>query len=96
MLHKLNTWSQLKARPALRSKYYYQVQGQLPFSGLQWCDFITDTHTDFTVERIFRDEEIIYSVRQKFDNVYHNIYMDVSLSCKPWGRFLEMYVNSFR
>ncbi|KAL1276263.1 hypothetical protein QQF64_035886 [Cirrhinus molitorella] len=26
-------------------KYYYQVQGQLALSGLQWCDFILDTHT---------------------------------------------------
>ncbi|XP_051984218.1 uncharacterized protein LOC127644853 isoform X2 [Xyrauchen texanus] len=60
-------------------KYYYQVQGQLAISGLQCCDFITDTHTDFTVERIFRDEEIIKSVRQKLDYFYHNIYMDVLL-----------------
>lgn len=60
-------------------KYYYQVQGQLALSGLQWCDFITDTHTDFTVERIFRDEEIINSMRQKLDYFYHNIYMDILL-----------------
>ncbi|XP_058628359.1 uncharacterized protein LOC131538502 [Onychostoma macrolepis] len=60
-------------------KYYYQVQGQLALSGLQWCDFITDTHTDFTVERIFRDEEIINSMRQNLDYFYHNIYMDILL-----------------
>ncbi|XP_073694043.1 uncharacterized protein [Garra rufa] len=60
-------------------KYYYQVQGQLALSGLQWCDFITDTHTDFTVERVFRDEEIINSMRQKLDYFYHNIYMDALL-----------------
>ncbi|CAB1323103.1 unnamed protein product [Coregonus sp. 'balchen'] len=63
-------------------KYYYQVQGQLALSGLQWCDFITDTRTDFTVERIFRDEEIIHSMRQKLDHFYYNIYMDVFLSYK--------------
>lgn len=49
-------------------KYYYQVQGQLALSGLQWCDFITDTNTDFTVERIFKVEQIIRSMRQKPDN----------------------------
>lgn len=63
-------------------KYYYQVQGQLALSGLQWCDFVTDTHTDFTVERIYRDEEIIQSMRQKLDQFYYNIYMDVFLSYK--------------
>ncbi|RXN36879.1 hypothetical protein ROHU_002559 [Labeo rohita] len=60
-------------------KYYHQVQGQLALSGLHWCDFITDTHTDFTVERVFRDEEIINSMRQKLDYFYHNIYMDALL-----------------
>ncbi|XP_027859750.1 uncharacterized protein LOC114158046 [Xiphophorus couchianus] len=64
-------------------KYYYQVQGQLAVSGLQWCDFITDTHTDFTVERIFRDEELILSMRQRLDHFYHDIYMDVFLNGKP-------------
>lgn len=63
-------------------KYYYQVQGQLAISGRKWCDFITDTHTDFTVERIFRGEEIIHSMHQKLDDFYFNIYMDVFLSSK--------------
>ncbi|XP_077078678.1 uncharacterized protein LOC143731948 [Siphateles boraxobius] len=72
----------LKGQTCLKKsrKYYYQVQGQLTVSGLQWCDFITDTRTDFTVERIFRDEEIIHSMRQKLDHFYHNIYIDVFLS----------------
>lgn len=25
-------------------KYYWQFQGQLVISGLEWCDFVTDTH----------------------------------------------------
>ncbi len=60
-------------------KYYYQVQGQLALRGLQWYDFIKDTHTDFTVERIFREEEFISSMRKNLDYFYHNIYMDVLL-----------------
>lgn len=60
-------------------KYYYHVQGQLALSGLMWCDFITDTNTDFTVERIFRDEEVINSLRNKLDYFYYSIYMDVLL-----------------
>lgn len=75
----------VKGQACLRKthKYYYQVQGQLAISGLQWCDFITDTHTDFTVERIFRDEQIIHSMRQKLDEFYCNTYMDVFLSVQP-------------
>lgn len=74
----------VKGKTCLRRthKYYYQVQGQLAISGLQWCDFFTDTHADFTVECIFRDEEIIQSMRQKLDDFYFNIYMDVFLRSK--------------
>ncbi|XP_035985288.1 uncharacterized protein LOC118558824 [Fundulus heteroclitus] len=74
----------VKGKASLRKthKYYYQVQGQLAITGLQWCDFITDTHTDFTVERIYRDEEIIHSMRENLDNFYYNIYMDVFLCHK--------------
>ncbi|KAJ8016316.1 hypothetical protein DPEC_G00005930 [Dallia pectoralis] len=56
--------STVKGKACLKKchKYYYQVKGQLALSGLQWCDFITETQTDFTVERIVRDEELIHSM----------------------------------
>lgn len=52
----------VRGQACLKKSHTFYVQGQLAISGLQWCDFITDTHTDFTVERVFRDE-IINSMR---------------------------------
>ncbi|CAL9685252.1 unnamed protein product [Knipowitschia caucasica] len=40
-------------------KYYWQVQGQLAVSGLEWCDFVTDTDTQLTVQRIWKDNDTI-------------------------------------
>ena len=83
-VHQVKHLNTVQGKAYLRKthKYYYHVQGQLAISGLQWCDFVTDTHTDITVERIFRDEELILFMRQKLDEFYFNIYMDVFLSSK--------------
>ena len=35
--------------------YYYQVQGQLAMTGLEWCDFVVWTPHTLHVERIFFD-----------------------------------------
>lgn len=48
-------------------KYYWQVQGQLAVTGLSWCDFITNTKTDITIQRIWRDESLIVLMRDKVD-----------------------------
>ena len=77
-LHTINGKFTLKKS----HKYFYQVQGQLAVSGLQWCDFITDTINDYAVERIYRDEEIILSMREKLDNFFFYIYMDMFLNRK--------------
>lgn len=61
-------------------KYYWQVQGQLAISGLEWCDFITDTHTDVTIQRIWRDQKFIKSMREGLDTFYYDVYMDVYLN----------------
>jgi len=39
-------------------KYYWQVEGQLAITGLTWCDFVTDTISNLTVERIWRDDSL--------------------------------------
>ncbi|CAL9695403.1 unnamed protein product [Knipowitschia caucasica] len=63
-------------------KYYYQVQGQLAITGPQWCDFITDTRGDITVERLHRDDEVILTMRPQLDNYYYNTYMDEFIQSK--------------
>ncbi|XP_049334766.1 uncharacterized protein LOC111193945 [Astyanax mexicanus] len=61
-------------------KYYWQVQGQLAVTGLQWCDFVTDTKGDLTIQRIWKDDVFIASMKDKLDAFYHNIYMNMYLS----------------
>ena len=37
--------------------------------GLDWCDFITDTEGDLTVERVWRDDEMIKEMKKKVDQI---------------------------
>ncbi|XP_073697761.1 uncharacterized protein [Garra rufa] len=57
-------------------KYYYQIQGQLAVTGLSWCDLITDTEEDITVERVWRDSAMITQMRENLDLYYFCTYMD--------------------
>jgi len=60
-------------------RYYWQVQGQLAVTGLEWCDFVTDTQENLYVERIWRDVSFILKMKDKLDLFYYNTYMDVYL-----------------
>lgn len=60
-------------------RYYWQVQGQLAVTGLDWCDFVTDTQENFCVERIWRDDEFIFKMKQKLDLFYYTTYLNVYL-----------------
>lgn len=68
-----------KAKLKKTHKYYFQVQGQLAITGLLWCDFITSTKSDLTVERIWLDESLIAAMKDKLDLFYFNRYMDTYL-----------------
>ncbi|XP_024153665.1 uncharacterized protein LOC112162181 isoform X2 [Oryzias melastigma] len=60
--------------------YYWQVQGQLAVTGLEWCDFVTDTLTTLTVERVWRDELFIEQMKAKLDMFYYNTFINVYIS----------------
>ncbi|XP_035992601.1 uncharacterized protein LOC118563079 [Fundulus heteroclitus] len=60
--------------------YYWQVQGQLAVTGLEWCDFVTDTLTTITVERVWRDESFIDQMKSKLDLFYFNTFIDVFMT----------------
>ncbi|XP_023815980.1 uncharacterized protein LOC111948229 [Oryzias latipes] len=60
-------------------KYYWQVQGQLAITGLTWCDFVTDTLSTITVERIWRDDSFIAEMKEKLDLYYYGTYMNAYL-----------------
>ncbi|KAL2097015.1 hypothetical protein ACEWY4_006222 [Coilia grayii] len=57
-------------------KYWTQVQGQLAVTGLRWCDFVTDTAGDLTVEMIWHDDALITAMKEQLDLFYFNIFMD--------------------
>ncbi len=59
----------------LKHSHRWRVQGQLAITGLEWCDFDTDTRTDLTVERVWRDNG-----EAKLDVYYYNTYMNVYLT----------------
>ena len=60
-------------------KYYWQVQGQLAITGPAWCDFVTDTLSNLTVERIWRDDSFIAEMKEKLDLYYYGTYMNAYL-----------------
>lgn len=62
--------------------YYYQVQGQLLVSGMQWCDFMLWAQEDYFVQRIYSDTSVHKFIREKVDYFYFYTYMPKYLSMK--------------
>lgn len=62
--------------------YHWQVQGQLMVTGLAWCDLVTNTRGDFTVERVWRDDDLIQEIKAKADEFYFGTYIHVLLERK--------------
>ncbi|XP_034064746.1 uncharacterized protein LOC117541720 isoform X1 [Gymnodraco acuticeps] len=61
--------------------YYWQVQGQLLVSGMQWCDFVVWAQEDYLVQRIYTDPEVQRAIREKVDFFFYT-YMPKYLSLK--------------
>lgn len=55
--------------------YYWQVQGQLLLTGMEWCDFIVFAEEDILVQRIHRDAEIARVIREKGDYFFFYFYL---------------------
>lgn len=47
--------------------YYWQVQGQLLITGMEWCDFVVFAENDMLIQRIYRDNEVARIIREKGD-----------------------------
>ncbi|KAI2646375.1 hypothetical protein H4Q32_028342 [Labeo rohita] len=60
--------------------YYFQVQGQLLVSGMQWCDFMVWAQEDYFVQRIYSDTSVHKVIREKVDYFYFYTYMPKYLS----------------
>uniref|UniRef100_A0A671VQF8 YqaJ viral recombinase domain-containing protein n=1 Tax=Sparus aurata TaxID=8175 RepID=A0A671VQF8_SPAAU len=64
---------------ALRLKpghsYYWQVQGQLLITGMQWCDFVVFAEEDVLVQRIYKDAEVARVIRERGDYFFFYHYL---------------------
>lgn len=57
--------------------YFWQVQGQLLLTGMEWCDFVVFAEEDILIQRIYRDGEVAKTIREKGDYFYFYFYMVV-------------------
>lgn len=60
--------------------YYWQVQGQLLITGMQWCDFVVCAIDDMFVQRIYRDDVVLDSIKQRCDLFFFYVYLPKFLS----------------
>lgn len=60
--------------------YYWQVQGQLLITGLQWCDFVICAQEDMLVQCTHVDHNITSVIREKVDQFYFHVFMPYYLS----------------
>ncbi|XP_072562284.1 uncharacterized protein [Paramormyrops kingsleyae] len=60
-------------------KYYCQVQGQMLLTGLEWCDFVVCAQEDMLVERIYKDLDIMQTIRDRADYFFFYHYIQKCL-----------------
>lgn len=59
--------------------YYWQVQGQMLITGMDWCDFVVSAEEDILIQRIHRDSDVLEVIREKVDRFYFHVYMQKCL-----------------
>ncbi|XP_065109040.1 uncharacterized protein [Paramisgurnus dabryanus] len=70
-----NGTPQLKEQHA----YYWQVQGQMLISGLEWCDFVVYAQDDMMIQRIYKDSRMFKTIRERADHFFFYFYLPKSL-----------------
>ncbi len=56
-------------------KYYWQVQGQMLLTGLEWCDFVVCAQEDMLVEQIYKDLDVMHTIRDRADHFFFYHYI---------------------
>lgn len=56
-------------------KYYWQVQGQILLTGLEWCDFVVCAQEDMLVERIHKNVDVMRTIRDRGDLFFFYHYL---------------------
>lgn len=56
-------------------EYYYQIQGQLGLTGMQWCDLMVLCKDDWHIERIYFDEDFFNSMCSNLNKFYFDFFL---------------------
>ena len=56
-------------------EYYYQIQGQLGLTGMQWCDLMVLCKDDYHIERIYFDQEFFHSMCTNLNKFYFEFFL---------------------
>lgn len=56
----------------LKSKHplYWHVQGEMMVTGTSWCDLLVFCSDDMLVQRVYRDQTVIRSMKEKVDDFF--------------------------
>lgn len=57
------------------SSLYWHMHGELMVTGMSWCDLLVFSKEDMLVQRIYRDESILSSMKKKLDNFFFYNYL---------------------
>lgn len=60
--------------------YYWQVQGQMLITGMNWCDFVVSAEEDILIQRIYTDSSVMDSIREKVDRYFFYVYLQKCLN----------------
>jgi len=72
-------------KPKLKEEhnYFYQVQGQLGITGLQWCDFVVYLQKGLIIQRIRFDELFWQSMITNLTSYYQKYVMPEAMKHQP-------------
>ncbi|XP_037535870.1 uncharacterized protein LOC119412904 isoform X1 [Nematolebias whitei] len=60
--------------------YYWQVQGQMLITGMNWCDFVVSAEEDILIQRIYADTNVMDSIKHKVDRYFFYVYLQKCLN----------------
>ena len=56
-------------------EYYYQIQGQLGLTGMQWSDLMVLCKDDYHIKRIYFDQEFFDSMCTNLNKFYFEFFL---------------------
>ncbi|KAJ0061630.1 hypothetical protein NL108_005749, partial [Boleophthalmus pectinirostris] len=60
----------------LSHAYYWQIQVQLLITGMGWCDFVVSAQDDMFIQRLYRDERVMNTIKCRVDMFYLHVYIN--------------------